>query len=544
MMMFRHVFLCCTMLVVSTASLHAEALVKPLPAIDSSKLAPDVAKQLADARAEFDRAKVNLVGDALAAAYAQMGAQYFRARQDAAADIAFYDAAELAPEDGRWPYLRGVVATAQKRPADARANFEAALALDRSYPPIRYRLADVLISLGDLDGAHKLLEDIVKDYPDVAVAAAMLGRLELRQGRNADAVTHLQAALKLEPQANALYRDLADAYTAQGNAQLAKESLAKAGSTQPVLADPLVAGLSGAAPAAVHGTPLEQAQQLLAQHRFDEARAKLDVALKDKADDAEALALAARVDALLGKQTAAREEAARGLKLQPDAASTNLSQGMVYEFGGDDANAQMYYERATRADPDQPDAQLLLGNVLMRRGEYVQAAERYRRLAALSPRNDNADARVAAAQVAGGRCADALAEINTALRKRAQDGDLLQIFVRVASTCPAASAQERSMALDYAQTLYKQRPNAPQSSALALAQAAAGKFDEAQKSQAEAVFEAVRAGDSELAAMYRETMRQFVAKQVPDRPWPAEHPYFKPMRLTPLPPADTAAKGR
>jgi hypothetical protein len=89
------------------------------------------------------------------------------------------------------------------------------------------------------------------------------------------------------------------------------------------------------------------------------------------------------------------------------------------------------------------------------------------------------------------------------------------------------------MALDYAQALYKQRPDAEDSSALALAQAANGKFEDAQKSQAEAIFQVVRAGDVAAASLLRETMKQYAAKQLPDRPWPATHPYFRPPMLTP-----------
>src|SRR6185369_1181981 len=127
--------LCCLLLVAGAAHLHAEALVKPLPTPDTSKLTPDVAKQLTQARAEFDKEKVNLESDTLAVAYAQMGALYFRAGLLDIADIAFYDATQLAPNDARWIYLRGVLARAQKRKADARANFEAALPLDQDYLP-------------------------------------------------------------------------------------------------------------------------------------------------------------------------------------------------------------------------------------------------------------------------------------------------------------------------------------------------------------------------------------------------------------------------
>jgi tetratricopeptide (TPR) repeat protein len=528
--------LSCLLLLAGAAGAHAEALVKPLPNPDMSKLPADVAQQLKDARAQFEKEKINLESEVLGAGYAQLGALYFRAGLLDVADLAFYDATQLAPKDARWLYLRGVLANAQKRAADARASFEAALALDQDYLPIRYRLSDTLIELGDLDGAHKLLDAAYAQRKDIAVLPAMLGRLEIRQQHYAEAITHLNAALELEPQATALYKDLATAYAAQGNVSAAKDAQGKIGTTPPNLADPLVAGIfGGGAPAASvpRGTPLQQARQLMTQRDFAGSRDKVEEALKAQPDDVEALALAARLDALMMFTDQAQREAARALKLQPQGASANLSQGMVYEFAGDDANARTYYQRAAQADPNLADARLLLGNSLMRNGDYAQAAEQYRRLVAIAPSNDNADARVAAALVAAGKCSEALADLDAKLLKRTQDGDLMQVFVRVTSTCPSAKATEKEMALDYAKALYKQRPDAGDSSALALAQAANGQFDDAQKTQAEAIFQAVRAGNGDAAKLYRETMQQFAAKQVPDRPWPPAHPYFHPPMLTP-----------
>jgi tetratricopeptide (TPR) repeat protein len=253
--------------------------------------------------------------------------------------------------------------------------------------------------------------------------------------------------------------------------------------------------------------------------------------LKANPDDVEALALAARLDALLGKKDLAQNEIGRALKLKPESAAANLSQGVVYEFGGDDAAAYAAYQKSAKLDPKVADVQLLLGHAEMRRGRPAEALEHYRQLAALTNETVDLTARIVAAQVAAGHCGDALAHVNELLTKRAQDGDLMQIFVRLASTCASAKPAERSMALDYGSALYKQRPNAVHSSALALAEAANGKFDDAQKFQAEAIYQAVRSGNKEFADMYRATMKQFDAKQVPDRPWPADHPYFKPTRL-------------
>jgi hypothetical protein len=90
------------------------------------------------------------------------------------------------------------------------------------------------------------------------------------------------------------------------------------------------------------------------------------------------------------------------------------------------------------------------------------------------------------------------------------------------------------MALDYAQALHRQRPDAGDATALALAQAANGQFDDAQKLQAQAIYEAARANGTASAAMYRKTMQDFVAKKVPAQPWPAEHPNMSPPPLETL----------
>lgn len=521
---------------VATVRVHADALVKPIPQPNTSKLSAEGLKELNDARAAFDKVRVNLVGDQLAAAYAQLGALYLRDGFADAAAIAFYDATQLAPKDQRWLYVSGVVAHDQKREADARAYFESALALDQDYPPIRFRLADTLAAMGDLDGAHKVLLDGLKQQNKDAALYAFLGRVELKQHRYADAIEHLGQALTMEPQATALNKDIADAYAGKGDKESAATFQAKAGQTPPTVNDPIIAGIykRGDEPIALTGSTLDQAHQLIDRSEFSAARTLVDIALKTDANDVAALALAARLDGLLGKAPAAQDEASRALKLKPDSASANLSQGMVYEFVGDDARAATFYQRAIQADVNQPDARLLLGNALMREGQYLAAADQYRKLTVIANHRNDSDARLAAALFAAGRCRDGLNAVNEALSARARDGELLQVFVRVASTCKASTPEERSMALDYGQTLYQQRPNAADTVALALAQAANGKFDDAQKSQAEAIFQAERAGDVTLAKNYRDTMRLYAAKKVPEKPWPADHPFFKPRMLTPL----------
>ncbi|MBS0589017.1 MAG: tetratricopeptide repeat protein [Proteobacteria bacterium] len=503
---------------------HAAGALQPVPAPDTAKLAPAVAKKMADERAVIDKAKVDLVGPPLAQAYADIGALYARHGFDEAAAVAFHDATQIDPDDARWYYLGGVLARKLKRDDAARADFQAALDRDKVYLPIRYRLADTLVALGDLAGARKVLDEAARDHADQPVVFAMLGQLALKQKQYADAVNALNKALKLDPQATRLYAYLGDAYAGQNNAKAAAEARAKAGDGAPTLADPLLAGML--APPQDVGDTLTEAQAFAREGRMQAARDTLAVVLKKTPDDAEALALSARIEAALGNQAVAQSYVDQALKAKPDSAPVHLASGIVAEHRGDDARAYDEYRRAQKIDARQPDAWLLLGNAEMRRTRFAQAAEQYRGLVALQPDNAVAYAHLVAALFAQGKCTEAVSTLGAAMAKYKDNGDLAQVYVRATSTCREADAKSRDTALEYGRALYKTRPDAGNSAALALALAAHGKFKEAQEYQAQAIFEVVGARNAEAAALLRSTMQQFDKQQVPDRPWPVEHPYF------------------
>lgn len=506
----------------------AEALLKPLPQADMKTLPDTARKELVQARQNFDEAKPNLVGDQLAEAYIKMGAEYARFGFKDVAAIAFHNAAQLSPYDGRAPYLEGVMALGKNQNSQARDLFKAALVLDQAYLPIRIRLAEVLVQLNQLDEAKKVLDELVKLRQDLAPAYALLGDIALKQKRYKDAIECLNQAIKLDPQADQLYEQLATAYTAQGNANAAKDAKALAGKNPPVMVDPLVSGMYGPK---MSGSAVDQAVTLMKQRRFDEARQKLMEALNAKPDDVIALSIVARLESENGNIELAKKAAEKALQSEPEGAIANLTNGMMLEISGNEAQAIAAYEKAIRADLKLPEARLLLGNAEMRRGRFSQAAEQYRQLSTLQPNNFEAYARLAAAQVAASKCADALKDIKQTLAQRPKDGGVAQIFVRVAITCPASSLEDRTKAFGDAKALYRQRPDGPDSEAFAIAHAAQGKFQEAAEYQAQAIFEAVRNNDKEAAAWYKSTMRWFQNKQKPDRPWPADHFYFKPPLL-------------
>jgi tetratricopeptide (TPR) repeat protein len=328
--------------------------------------------------------------------------------------------------------------------------------------------------------------------------------------RYTDAVGFYESALKLDPQASRLQGELADAYQATGNATAANAARSKSGNVAPALADPLAAGaLSGtvatAAPTAgsssgtaTGGNTVAEKATLAAlnlqSHDYATARKTLDEALKLKPGDAVLLALYARVEAAAGNLGAANTRARAAVAAAPDNALAEFSLGLVHDMSRNDPAAQKAYEKALAADPDLDDARVALANLFMRTSRPGSAAGHYRELTKRHPDQGEAWARLVAAEVADGHCAVALKTIETALAARPDYGYLMQLNVRLSSTCPAATSAEHVKALDQAARLYGASSAAPVAEAYALALAAAGKWDDAVKMQGAAMFDLLRKG--------------------------------------------------
>ena len=551
----------------SLPAFAADALVKPVPTPDLSKLPPEKAADLQRTRQEFDKVKATLAGDPLAQAHALLGAAYARAGFYDAAMVALDDAAQLAPGDGRWLYSQGIVARLQKQNAAAQSYFERALTLNQQYLPIRMAVVNVRLEQGDLENARKLLSDFTATHASEPVAFATLGEIALRQKRYADAIEQTNKALAIDPKATRLYTQLADAYAGAGNAKAAADARAKVGDGVPALGDPIGLGLleqrnaavlkpgaAAAAPPAPAPAPAaappagdsvaqatREASFLLTTRQYDATRLRLDAGLKLKPNDPELLGLYARADAASGNLAQAKTRAEAAVAANPNYPRAQLTLGYVMEVANDDAAAQRAYERATAMNPKLGEANINLGNLLMRNGRFDDAAARYRAAAQAEPSDGEAWTRLAAAQVAAGKCAPALKETNDALAKDANNGYLMQLFVRLTSTCGGSGAEEKRMALDYAGKLYRQTEAAPIGETYALAFAANGKWDDAIKTQQAAMFVLVRNGRSRDLPPYREFLQQFQAHKLPDRPWAADNPLMKPLRPVPDPKPVAAA---
>ncbi|WP_257387154.1 tetratricopeptide repeat protein [Tahibacter caeni] len=544
----------------STAAL-AQNVIRPVPIPDLRKLTKAEADQLVEMRAEFDKTKPTLAGEQLAKAYSLLASSYAQAGFYAEADAALANALVVTPDDARWLYLRGMLARMRNQQTQAADFLEQAFRLDRKYLPIRIAVIESRLAGGDVDAARQAADQAGAEGKDSAVLASLRGRVALRQGRHADALNAINDALRLDPGANQLYAVQADIYAAQGNKAAADAARAKAGTVAAKQLDVLLAGFlgarsidtsrpatapAGAAAAADKDDPLTQARFFIGVQQYDSARAALNQALKSAPNNSGLLGLSARVEALLGNRPLATTRANEAVRLSPNDPSALVTRGVVAETGGDEAAAQADYEKAIGLDGKLTEARLLLGNRYMRLGRYAQAAEQYRQLIKLDTKVPEHYGRLAAAQFADGRCTDALRDLEAALQANQRHGYAAQVYVRVAATCRGATDEQHRKATDYARRLYVERPIPQVIEAVALTNAAADNFTVASEMQGSAMFAAVRDGGNEAADPFREFFKKFEARQMPERPWPADSNLFKPARLQPLPPrpAPAAAPAR
>lgn len=528
---------CALSLALASFAALAQPPPPPLPQPALTALPATQQAALRELRGEFDRNIGGLRGEQRAIAYLQIGALYLRSGLTEAANIALDHAVAAQPSDPRFVYLRGVAAMWQKQASGAAAAFARTITLDPNYLPAHYHLAEIQISTNDLVGARATLEKLLAKRRDLAPALAMMGEIALREERYADSVARFTEALTLEPQADALYARLAEAHAGLGDEAAAAEAQAKAGSVLPRIADPLALELNGpgarSAPAA---SPAAAASNAGLRSSLEQKVSASPRDLPSRLALVEYLALAGDLEAARGHARTAEAQA-------PGNADVLLAQAIVAEASGDDAGSRTLLQRAVAANPKHTGARLRYADALLRARQVDGAYTAY--LAAAGPAGDaQALASAVAAASLANRCADVLPVLRQTASRRPNDGRLAQIEVRAISSCPLATAAQKTQALSVAQALYRQNPDGELAEALAMALAANGRGADAVGYEAEAIFDATKRGDTPSLAGRRQWVKQFEGKQAVSRPWPAGNLLFAPPALRAAAGTPTAAPAR
>jgi tetratricopeptide (TPR) repeat protein len=357
------------------------------PGFDLGRLPPPPRAGLDDAaRNQLEQARAavaELVAEGadrarLAEAVGHLGRLYHAYELLAEAESGYREAAVLAPDDFRWPYLRGFLLQGRGELDAAAGAYEAARSLRNTHLPLLVRLAEVELARGEAETAEDLLEEALLLDPESAAAHLGLGRLCLETGRPEEAIAHLEQALAADPQASEAHYPLGLAYRERGDTERAREHLARRGDTHVRLVDPPIAALQELARGG--DAPTRRGLDALEQGDADTALTELRAAVDSRPYDREARRNLAIALARLDELEAAEAEYRRLLELDPRDAAAHLALGNLLVRRAALDEAVEHFEQAVRLAPDFEQAHFNLATAHAQLGRLDEALAGYERV--------------------------------------------------------------------------------------------------------------------------------------------------------------------
>src|SRR5262245_32947501 len=142
---------------------------------------------------------------------------YIEQRDFAAARVAADDLKTLAPDKAVGYYLAGIVASSEKRNADAQASLQRALDIQPDAADALAALVRLHVAANHTDEARRVIEKTLARNPDNVAARNLLGELQLAAKNTAAARTEFTRVIATAPKWTLGYRNLALTELSAGN---------------------------------------------------------------------------------------------------------------------------------------------------------------------------------------------------------------------------------------------------------------------------------------------------------------------------------------
>ena len=498
-------------------STTSPAAVQPVPRANLANAAGPVQQMLRDRYAAVDSAGTSAAPDAMhARAYGELGMLLLGAEYFSEAEIALRDAETLAPGEMRWPYYLGLLYQKTGDPQKSAAAFARAVKADETYPPALIRLGNAYLDQGRPEAAEPLFNQALLRDPRLVAALFGLGRAALARKDYAGAISNLERALSIDPDADAVHYALALAYRGAGQADKARAHLRAQSSpldppdpvyeeVQVLLETPVAFELRGA--------------QAMAQGRYDEA---IDELRKGVALDPNEPALRHKLAtalALKGNQAEALEAMRETVRRSPAFAKGHYSLGLLYLQTGDFARAAAAFAKAIDVEPSYVEPRLQLAQLLRRTGQSMQALPHYVKLIALDPRVAESRFGYAMALVDVGRFREAVDQLTQGQQLFPQQPGFPIALARVLAASPDARVRDGQRALSLLRSI---PPGAQQTldygTAMAMTLAELGQFDDAAMWQQQVILNAT-AVDPVLRRHLNESREAYLQHRSARQPW-------------------------
>lgn len=300
---------------------------------------------------------------------------------------AYRRAAGLTDEGFVWNYLAAVALDEKGEGGNAALEqFARAAEQKQDYAPLWIRWGQALSRRGRYAEARDALVKAVRLEAELAPAQRILGQILLALGDLEGALAALRRAVAIEPRDRSVHVALARAYSrlgahdeAESASQRARRLKARGGFPDPLLAQYVEAR------GASSRHRLNRARQAIGRKDFDEAielLGQLSTSLPQEADVPHLLGLALQG---AGRESDAVEAWRHALSLHPTHVRTHVAWANLLRDQGHLDRALAHYRAAREITPYDPSLLAAIGGTHERAGQLEEAVAAYRLLVELEP---------------------------------------------------------------------------------------------------------------------------------------------------------------
>ncbi len=379
------------------------------PEVKTEGFDPMIAQAIQSARADAQRSPRS------ARKRGRLGMVLLAHELRAPARDCFLSAMRFDPRQPRWPYFAGL-AERVDNPRSAAVLFARAVEL---FPPSeivpRLRLADTLLTLGQLDEAGSQYARALELQPGSALAALGLGKVANARDQPDIAVGHLGGALKSPTTRKAAHRLFVGIHQRQGQteevARLAA-TLATLPNDEP-MPDPFLAEIEALKTG--EEAWINQADDWIKAGRPAEAVRVLEKTLAAFPRSDRAMFFLGRARLRLGDAAGAETILARAVELAPESIEAQLQLGIARLSRGRTKEAQPCFRAAIRAKPNLGEAWYNLALSLGSAADRPECIAAFREAVRLKPNLTEAYVGLATVLRADGQGQAAAVELKRAL---------------------------------------------------------------------------------------------------------------------------------
>jgi len=262
-------------------------------------------------------------------------------------------------------------------------------------------LAELLIQNGNIAGAEKILAEVLAKSPRDNDALVMRGNLALQSKDPKSAIADLRSVLRDQPNSIGVMRTLARAHLANGEPELAEETMRRALEINPK--DP--------------AARLDLAGLLVQLGKPGQAKPVVDELVKQDPGNVQALDLQFHADLATNDNADAKTAADAILALQPKEPLGSFYEGIVAEAQKRPEDALRFYQAALAARAEAPEPLERLCHVLVAGNRTAEALRRLDDVEAHFPQLPYASNIKGEILASSGRTADAKTEFDTSIER-------------------------------------------------------------------------------------------------------------------------------